>query len=75
MVRYNTVPYEGYALIFGGYDTLALRSLVKKGTIQALGPMIGEGKESVVYDASVSDPWPEIPPGRTACVPHSPAEP
>jgi RIO kinase 2 len=51
MVRYNAVPYEGYALVFGGYDTLALRALVKKGTIQALGPLIGEGKESVVYDA------------------------
>jgi RIO kinase 2 len=51
MVRYDTVPYEGYALIFGGYDTLALRSLVKKGTVQALGPLLGEGKESVVYEA------------------------
>jgi RIO kinase 2 len=51
MVRFNPVPYDGYALVFGGYDTLALATLTKKGTISALGTLIGEGKESVVYDA------------------------
>jgi RIO kinase 2 len=51
MVRFNPVPYDGYALVFGGYDTLALATLSKKGTISALGSLIGEGKESVVYDA------------------------
>jgi RIO kinase 2 len=45
------VPYDGYALVFGGYDTLALATLTRKGTISALGTQIGEGKESVVYDA------------------------
>ena len=49
-VRFDTVPYEGYSLIFQGYDALALLSLSKKGTIQALGCMIGEGKESVIYE-------------------------
>jgi RIO kinase 2 len=51
MVRFNPVPYDGYALVFGGYDTLALAALSKKGTISALGTLVGEGKESVVYDA------------------------
>jgi RIO kinase 2 len=51
MVRFNPVPYDGYALVFGGYDTLALATLTHKGTISALGTLIGEGKESVVYDA------------------------
>jgi RIO kinase 2 len=51
MVRFNSVPYDGYALVFGGYDTLALSSLTQKGTVSALGSLIGEGKESVVYDA------------------------
>jgi len=51
MVRFNPVPYDGYALVFGGYDTLALATLSRKGTISALGTQIGEGKESVVYDA------------------------
>lgn len=51
MVRFNPVPYDGYALVFGGYDTLALVTLTRKGTVSALGSLIGEGKESVVYDA------------------------
>jgi len=51
MVRFNTVPYDGYTLVFTGYDTLALQALVKKGTISAIGSLIGEGKESVVYEA------------------------
>ncbi len=51
MVRYEKVPYEGYALVFNGYDTLALSSLTRKGTVQALGCLIGVGKESEVYEA------------------------
>src|SRR5512136_3278927 len=51
MVRFNPVPYDGYALVFGGYDTLALMTLTRNGTISALGSKIGEGKESVVYEA------------------------
>ena len=51
MVRFNPVPYDGYALVFGGYDALALATLTHKGTISALGSQIGEGKESVVHDA------------------------
>jgi len=51
MVRFNAVPYDGYALVFGGYDTLALMALAKKGAVSALGAKIGEGKESVVHEA------------------------
>ena len=51
MVRFNAVPYDGYALVFGGYDTLALSTLARKGVISALGSKIGEGKESVVFEA------------------------
>jgi len=51
MVRFNPVPYDGYALVFGGYDTLALTALSQKGTLSALGSLIGEGKESVVHEA------------------------
>lgn len=51
MVRFNPVPYDGYALVFGGYDTLALHALTKKGSVVALGSLIGEGKESVVHEA------------------------
>jgi len=51
MVRYEKVPYEGYALVFNGYDSLALHTLTRRGTVQALGTLIGVGKESEVYEA------------------------
>ncbi|MBN2734617.1 MAG: serine/threonine protein phosphatase [Methanomicrobiaceae archaeon] len=51
MVKSSSVPYKGYQLTFSGYDALAISSLVKKGTISALGCLIGEGKESAVYEA------------------------
>jgi RIO kinase 2 len=50
MAKYEKVPYEGYALVFAGYDALALHALSGKGTVSALGPFIGEGKESLVYE-------------------------
>ena len=50
MVKYEKVPYEGYSLVFTGYDALALDALSGKDTVKALGPFIGEGKESVVYE-------------------------
>ena len=51
MVRYEKVPYEGYALVFNGYDALALNTLTRRNTIQALGILIGVGKESEVCEA------------------------
>ncbi|HJJ54869.1 MAG TPA: serine/threonine protein phosphatase, partial [Methanocorpusculum sp.] len=51
MVRSDSVPYKGYALIFGGYDTLALLDLVNKNVVTALGAHIAVGKESEIYDA------------------------
>lgn len=50
LVRYAKVPYEGYALVNTGLDTLALRALTAKGVLRALGDRIGEGKESLVYE-------------------------
>jgi len=43
--------YCGYRLTFLGYDCLALNALVKRGTVEALGGVVGVGKESDVYDA------------------------
>ncbi|WOF15256.1 serine/threonine protein phosphatase [Methanoplanus sp. FWC-SCC4] len=51
MVKSSTLPYQGYQLVFNGYDTLAVNALVKKGTVQALGCLLGVGKESAVYEA------------------------
>lgn len=50
LVRYAKVPYEGYALVSNGLDTLAIRALTSKGSLRALGDRIGEGKESLVYE-------------------------
>ncbi|UCG90111.1 MAG: serine/threonine protein kinase [Candidatus Heimdallarchaeota archaeon] len=38
--------YLGAALTFLGYDALALKALVEKGTIAQIGPEVGAGKES-----------------------------
>lgn len=43
--------YTGYRLKFNGYDILAIDTFVKKDTIEALGDVIGVGKESVVVAA------------------------
>jgi RIO kinase 2 len=51
MVKSSSVPYKGYQLTFSGYDALALKTLTHKGTVQALGCLLGEGKEAVVYEA------------------------
>lgn len=51
MIKFTQVPYPGYALIYNGYDTLAVQHLTKKGTISSLGTLVGEGKEALVYEA------------------------
>ena len=49
MVRRRTGQYVGYQLTYRGLDCLALRSLVSRGIIEALGDKLGVGKESDVY--------------------------
>ncbi len=41
--------YVGYRLTWMGFDILALRSLVERGVLEALGDKLGVGKESDVY--------------------------
>jgi len=48
-------PYLGYMMNYNGYDLLALNALVKAETLEALGPPIGVGKESDVYEAVTPD--------------------
>jgi len=48
-------PYPGYMMNYNGYDLLALNALVKAETLEALGPPIGMGKESDVYEAVTPD--------------------
>jgi RIO kinase 2 len=51
MVKSSSVPYKGYQLTFAGYDALALHTLTGRGTVRALGCLLGEGKEAAVYEA------------------------
>ena len=41
--------YVGYRLTWMGFDILALKSLVDRGVLEALGDKLGVGKESDVY--------------------------
>ncbi|MDD1728447.1 MAG: serine/threonine protein phosphatase, partial [Methanospirillum sp.] len=56
MIKFTQIPYPGYAILYNGYDTLAVNHLAKKGTISALGSLVGEGKESLVYEAMGTGP-------------------
>jgi RIO kinase 2 len=51
LVQRNTQPYEGYRIYFKAYDLLALNAFVKRNTLTAIGDIIGEGKESIIYAA------------------------
>ncbi|MET1102133.1 MAG: RIO1 family regulatory kinase/ATPase [Pyrodictiaceae archaeon] len=51
LVRRRTGGYTGFRLTWMGLDILALKSLVDRGIIYALGDKLGVGKESDVYSA------------------------
>ncbi len=51
LIQRITAAFIGYQLLFKGYDQLALRALVQRGTVEALGSKINVGKESEIYDA------------------------
>ena len=48
IMHYNK-SYDGYALTYMGYDYLALKAFMKRGTITKVGIKIGVGKESDIY--------------------------
>lgn len=52
LIRRKTMQYEGYQLLFEGYDALALRAFSEREVISAVGAPIGEGKESDVLEAT-----------------------
>jgi len=54
LLQHTIHPYDGYRIYFEGYDVLALYTLVARGTLTALGSIMGVGKESVVYEAQDS---------------------
>ncbi len=74
MVRYEkTPPYEGYALVFNGYDTLALHTLTRRG--HRSGARDADRRREGVRGLRGDGPRrrrAEVPPGRTAVVPVRP---
>ncbi|XP_068103590.1 serine/threonine-protein kinase RIO2 [Hyperolius riggenbachi] len=55
LVKHKLVSYErsktvqGYRLIYGGYDYLALKTLSSRDVITSVGNQMGVGKESDIY--------------------------
>ncbi len=50
LVHHDNCKYDGYRLTSLGYDFLALKALVSRGSVTAVGRQIGVGKESDVYE-------------------------
>lgn len=46
MIHHENTAYDGYAMKYGAYDFLALRTFSKRGTVTGAGSRIGCGKES-----------------------------
>ena len=51
LVTRETLHYLGYQIDFLAYDLLALDELVRRDAVLCIGPKLGVGKESVVYEA------------------------
>jgi RIO kinase 2 len=51
LLAHEQHKYDGYRLSYLGYDILALRTLLSRGTICSVGSQIGVGKESDIFEA------------------------
>merc|ERR1712130_775365 len=49
LLHHENVKYDGYRLTYLGYDYLAIKTLLKRGSICSVGPQIGVGKEADVF--------------------------
>lgn len=52
LIQRKVGTYEGYRIYFEAYYILALKAFVERGSIKAIGDLVGVGKESRVYSAS-----------------------
>ena len=52
LVAHDRRKYDGYKLTYGGYDYLALRAMLQRGSISGRGSQIGVGKESDIFLAT-----------------------
>jgi RIO kinase 2 len=51
LIAHDAQKYNGYRLSYLGYDILALKSFLARGTITGVGGQIGVGKESDIFEA------------------------
>lgn len=56
LIERRTIQYEGFRLLFEGYDALALHTFAERETITEVGAPLGEGKESDVLEAKNEKP-------------------
>lgn len=49
LIYHEHKMYDGYRLTYPGYDFLALKAFVQRGTVTGAGRQIGVGKESDIY--------------------------
>lgn len=54
VARLRNAKYDGFRITYLGYDYLALKLMLQRGSVYSIGTKIGVGKESDVY--AVSDP-------------------
>jgi RIO kinase 2 len=55
LVAHTNTDFDGYRLSYLGFDILALRSLLSRGTIMSVGRQIGVGKESDIFEAQTEN--------------------
>ena len=53
LVHHENSKYDGFRLTTLGYDFLALKALLNRGAVSAIGRQIGVGKESDVFEVSI----------------------
>lgn len=51
LVHRRIGTYEGYKIYFEAYYLLALKAFVERGSVNAIGELVGVGKESRIYSA------------------------
>eukprot|EP01138_Halocafeteria_seosinensis_P007374 gb/GECG01007539.1/.p1 GENE.gb/GECG01007539.1/~~gb/GECG01007539.1/.p1 ORF type:complete len:352 (+),score=23.58 gb/GECG01007539.1/:1-1056(+) len=55
LVAHDRRSYDGYRLSYPGFDYLALKALLRRGAVDAVGYRIGVGKESDIFLAKNSE--------------------
>ncbi|KAJ8493496.1 hypothetical protein OPV22_015217 [Ensete ventricosum] len=55
LVHHDSSKYDGFRLTYLGYDFLAIKALVNRGVVAAVGRQIGVGKESDIFEVAAED--------------------